>query len=526
MKDLKTLEPFDFLKILWKRKWYAVAVFILTIGASIVYSQLKPDLFRSSAMIQVEEPPIPSTYVRPPDASSTREKMEAIRQLIESRTFLERLIQEFQLYGYGTEDDFLMENAIRAITNNIIVQSTSRNTFTVSFIATDAQVAQSFTRRIVDMLIQSGRSTRKFRAMETDQFLDEQLRQVEQKLTSKEEEIKDFKSQHIVLLPPQASENARMFRQLKEQLEEVNTQIEKLYAQQKVLDAQAEEQTKRLDVLAQNNFMDPADLALPGTNAGNTALSDPRLMAKEAELEALLLRYTPSHPDVHRVSREVEDLKRQLAKSASEGAPVADSSDLTPLGMAANDPATEQIESGSSETDWMLDMATAEIKIQAEKLNNEVERLKKMEADIVSRLKVYEDRIRQAPIVDQQLGALERQRNILERQYGSLMSDKFQAQLTSNLETSSNTDSYKVIDEANLPEKPVFPDRKQMAIIGFGAAFILGIGAAFGRELFDSTLSTEEEASAVLKVPVLVSVYEIPSKHTRKRKIERLAKSA
>jgi len=112
--------------------------------------------------------------------------------------------------------------------------------------------------------------------------------------------------------------------------------------------------------------------------------------------------------------------------------------------------------------------------------------------------------------------ALSREHEALKQQYSSLQGKKFQAQMTPNLEANKNSDTYRVIDEANLPESPAFPNRVQIALMGLGAGVVLGIGAAFGRELLDNTLGSEDEVAAVLKLPVLVSISEIPKKQPRR----------
>jgi len=62
--------------------------------------------------------------------------------------------------------------------------------------------------------------------------------------------------------------------------------------------------------------------------------------------------------------------------------------------------------------------------------------------------------------------------------------------------------------------------------MGIGAGFVLGIAAAFGRELLDTTLGSESEAAAVLKLPVLVSIAEISARESRKIGRGKMAKSA
>ena len=68
----------------------------------------------------------------------------------------------------------------------------------------------------------------------------------------------------------------------------------------------------------------------------------------------------------------------------------------------------------------------------------------------------------------------------LSRQYSNLWNKKFQSAMTTDLETDANVDTYKIIDPPNLPERPAFPNRVQIILIGLGAGLIVGIGAAFG----------------------------------------------
>lgn len=513
MKDFKGLDLSDYFRILWRRRWYAIAAFILIIIGSLAYSMKKPDVFRSSSMILVETPPIPRDYVRPSDVSTASERIDAVRQQIQSRSFIERMIQEFQLFGYGTRDDFTMDAAVLAVRNNLAVQSTSRNTFLISYVATDAQLAQAVTRRIVDTLIQSSNSSRKSRAIETDQFLDEQLRQTELELQVQEERIREFKSANLDQLPKQVEANINALPQLEAKLEETEKELDNLRNHLKLQGVRLQERS-RLAYMTQGLLSPSPSSPRSGADSESAAQPDRRLQVKEAALEEMLSKYTANHPDVVRLYREVEELKKQLEQGSSGDESTFSSSAGSMAGLA---------DGAGSGADELLNVEAAEFKLQAELINNEILKKEEEKESILLQIRAYQARIRSTPLHEQQLAALERQRTLLERQYTGLMNDKFQSQLTTNLETNRNTDSYRIIDEANLPEKPVFPDRKQIAFMGLGAAFLFGIGAAFGRELLDSTLSSEEEAVKVLKLPVLVSVYEISRKHARNKEDARVA---
>jgi capsular polysaccharide biosynthesis protein len=45
---------------------------------------------------------------------------------------------------------------------------------------------------------------------------------------------------------------------------------------------------------------------------------------------------------------------------------------------------------------------------------------------------------------------------------------------------------------------------------------VLGIGAAFGRELLDTTLGSEDEVASILKLPTLAIISEISGKEPKR----------
>jgi succinoglycan biosynthesis transport protein ExoP len=130
-------------------------------------------------------------------------------------------------------------------------------------------------------------------------------------------------------------------------------------------------------------------------------------------------------------------------------------------------------------------------------------------------MKKTQAKINLSPALEQQLLVLSREHETFKNQYDGLRGKKFQAQMTATLETNENNNIYRVVDEANLPEKPAFPNRVQIILLGIAAGIGLGIGAAFGREFLDTTLSSEDEVAKVLNLPVLGTISEIPQKAPR-----------
>ena len=495
MKDLKSLTPLDYVMILWHRRWLALATFVIVTGATVIFAMQMRNIYRSEAKIAVEPAVIPQEYVRSSDRSTPEEQIAAILVQLQGRTFLESLIQDFGLFGY-TPGKLIPEDSVKALGKSIQVVSLSRSTCQISFSWPDNVQAQAILQRIVESLRQTSSTSRQKKAVAADEFLDTQLQDAETKLKDQEKKIEHFKSVHLGELPEQGNAILNVLNGLNSQLIAVENALQQAHDQQKLIELRAQSQS-RLGASAD-------DVPLPPTASKAQVSSgpavNPKLEAKEAELAALMARYTPSHPDVVRVSREVEELKK---KSAAELSPISEPDKVAK---------SETVDNPAPQNQGIADFELSAAKIEADSIKDEIAKRDKEKATIQGQIKAYQTKLNMAPALEQEMLSLSRDHEILKQQYSNLTGKKFQAQMTSDLESKGSSDTYRVIDEPSLPDRPAFPNRRQLAMIGFIAGCALGIGLAFGRELLDSTIGSEDEATAVLGLPVLVTISEIPRK--------------
>jgi polysaccharide chain length determinant protein (PEP-CTERM system associated) len=491
-----------------------LAVFAIVSAGAVIYAWLSPNVYRSTSRIRVEAAPIPQDYVRSSDRSSPEDQIAAIRGAVQSRSFLERMVQDFQLLGYGSDDDFSMESTIKALSTNIEITSTSKDTFNIAFYSIDPKLAQALTRRTVETLIQSGSISRKNRAIEADQFLEEQLRQTQQSLSAHEDKIKQFKLTHLGELPEQGEANMNALSRLDVQLAATENALQQLHERKKLLGVMAQEQKRMLQMTQ--------DMILPKQNSASAVIIEsspnPALAAKQAELAALTAKYTPQYPDVIRLTREVELLKQKLAKENEASAKAAELASVeAPKSQMPIAPKDAVSQVGMEDTG----------NIELETINNDIKRKERERDSILAQQKKYQARLNLAPALEQELMVLSREYETLNQQHANLQSKKFQSQMTASLETNKSGDTYKIIDEASLPEKPLFPNRIHILLMGLVAGFVLGIGAALGRELMDTSFSSGEEVASVLNLPTLAIITEIPKNKTEQSVNERqLPKSA
>jgi polysaccharide biosynthesis transport protein len=502
MKDLKNLGIVDYLSIVWRRRWYAIiAAVLVASGVSAIVWRL-PNLYKSETRVLVESPMVPEDYVRPITRTSPSDRINSISEQIGRRTFLERIVEQFQYGGYRTNPKFLMEDAVRQIRKQIAIEKTSDNTFTLSFTSSDPQISREVTQRLADELIRSSTASRMDKAIATDQFIDGQLREAAQALAAEEEKIKQFKSVHLGELPEQSDSNMNAVTGLNAQLTATENALQQTFQQQKALEYRKEE-LKRFNQLAKSIENGASDK--PDPDSRSIAALEANLAVKRNVLSTLQLKYTSSHPDVISLSREIKDLEQEMAKS------IADASGSQAAGQAAQNSAI-MADGKASQDARALEFDIASIK-------NQIEKREKDRAEILQQIKAYNSRLNRAPAVEQEMAALLREEEILKQQYFNLQNKKFSSQIATNADTDKKNEIYKIIDEPNLPVKPIFPNRIQYLLMGIGGGILLGMIAAFGRELLDTTIGSEKEAQSVLNLPVLATIFEIPKRESSARKL-------
>jgi len=116
---------------------------------------------------------------------------------------------------------------------------------------------------------------------------------------------------------------------------------------------------------------------------------------------------------------------------------------------------------------------------------------------------MIQGRLQMSPAVEQQFKDLNRNYEVALGFYQDLLKKSNTAGLGSRLHQSQQDEQFQVVDPANLPEKPAFPDWRLFSAGGFVVGFVLGIGLSALLEFQDKTLRTEREVEVFLKVPAL-----------------------
>jgi len=111
-----------------------------------------------------------------------------------------------------------------------------------------------------------------------------------------------------------------------------------------------------------------------------------------------------------------------------------------------------------------------------------------------------------SPAVEEQFKQLTRDYDTAQKGYDTLLAKKSDSEIQTAMEREQQGEQMRLLNPADLPDAPSFPNRLLFAAGGLGAGLALGLGLAFWLELRDTSVRTESDVVAVLDLPVLSQV--------------------
>src|SRR5215472_460743 len=141
-----------------------------------------------------------------PGTTRIEDRLQTITQQILSRTRLERIIQDFNLYP-ELRKTAIMEDVVERMRASIGVQVVKGDAFRVSFTTDDARTAMRVTERLASLFIEENLRDREVLAEGTNQFLEAQLEDARRRLVETEHKVEEYKKQYDGELPEQREAN-------------------------------------------------------------------------------------------------------------------------------------------------------------------------------------------------------------------------------------------------------------------------------------------------------------------------------
>ena len=479
------MENFDitkYLDMVSRRKWWFIIPFLLVILGGLTFALITPRIYEAKTLILVQPQKVPEDYVRAIISVGVEERLRTITQQVTSRTNLERIIQQYDLYS--DEEGMLLDDKVALLREMIKIELSQRrarrgeaNAFTISFRHKDPKKAAKVANALASNFIAENLKIREAQALGTSSFLSEELESVKKKLIAKEEELKEYRTKYMGGLPEQLRTNLSILERLQAQLDQYQEHLRdaenrRILIQQQIADA---EKTPQL-------------MSLP---SGTSAPGQPQsLESLKAELAILESKYTEKHPDVIRLRKTIAGLE-SAQKETDQG----------------------DVSAGSGSLSRQEANILHSLRRQLEEVKLEIAQIKEAIKETEAEIKIYEKRIEETPKREQELLTLNRDYENLRELYNSLLNRKLEAELAVSLEKKQKGEQFRVIDPAKEPSRPIKPDIRRILMVTFILAIGLGGGLVYLVEVLDTSFKSPDDVERELGIPVLLTM---PYRYTQK----------
>jgi len=212
----------------------------------------------------------------------------------------------------------------------------------------------------------------------------------------------------------------------------------------------------------------------------NPETLEQQLNELQGQLTILQARYTTEHPDVIKIKKSIEEVKKRIEEPGT------------------NPSGSENAQMPRSEPPQLQQLRA---KLRQDELN--IADLTKRQAQIQNQIGLLQARVQASPLVEQQLKEMTRSYQSALDFYNELLKKSNNSEMARDLQHQQEGEQFRVLDPPSLPDKPSFPKKTYFLGGGLGAGFALGVGILALIAFNDRSIYTERDVELCLQLPVL-----------------------
>jgi len=472
MNTPRELDIFRQLEPIFRRKDLVIAIFLVVSILGAYLAANLPNVFRSSTLILVTPQGLPQNYVASTVTQSIEQRMRAIAEQILSRTSLESIVREFNLFpAIGTKSD--NEGRITALRKSINLTINKNDTFSLSFESGDPEQAMRVLSRIADLFINESVKVREKQAAGTTVFINNEAERLRNELEEQEQQVNLYKSRYRDDLPEQLDANLRTLEQLRREMDSATFRLTALEERKSSLEKQL------------------AGVAVVSNSDGQTVTAQGfgTIDDRKNELVGLLRRYSEKHPDVVRLKQEIEQMSLEASTQLSNTKNSAISklrTSATPMGKV--------------------------LVSQIDDIFSEIGTLKEKNRILQNEIASYQSRVNNTPIRSVELAKITRNYEITLRKFQELLGKEFDSRLSENMEKTQKGEQFRIVDSPTRPVNPIWPNRPLIVLISLLAGLGGGCGVALLLDIVNPSFKKAEDFEGYSNIPVLAVLSSFPTR--------------
>lgn len=476
------------LRGVWQRRWIGLGVaWLIGLIGAIVLIKI-PDRYEASARIYVDTQsvlkPLLSGLAIQPDIE---QQITMLARTLINRPNMEKLMRssDMDLLASTQREK---ERLIDDLTKEIRLSGGGReNLYNIAYRDVNPERARRVVQNLVSMFVESGLGDKRRDAATARKFIDDQIALHEKKLEEAENRVKEFRLKNFGFTGGSGQDYISRLTAMTNELNAVRLELRSA--------EQARDALKK-ELSGENPVLLPE---IPAAGAGSPRASelDARIDSLQRQLDDLLRRYTEQHPDVvitQRLIKQLEEQRKQDLEAQRKAAEAGGSR------LAPNNPVFQQIK---------VSLAESEARVAA---------LRARAGEIASRVDALRGAAERVPKIEAEMAQMNRDYDILRRNYEQLVSRREAASLSGDVDEVSGLAEFRLIDPPRASPRPVFPDRISLVPMVLALSIGAGLFAAFAVAQVFPTVQETRTLRQIGNRPVLGTVSMLVSRPILRRR--------
>jgi succinoglycan biosynthesis transport protein ExoP len=500
MTDTGSHHLSDYLAILRRRKKQVITVAIAIFVCAAAAAFFLPPKYRSTATILIEQQEVPRDMLQSTVTGYANQRLQVIQTRVLNRDNLWSLAEKLDLYPNKRTPDAI-DAIVARMRGDIEIEPTSAHVtdphsgrsmtatiaFAISYDAETPENAQKVTEALTKLFLTENQKIRTQQAVQTSGFLSDEERKLSEHISDLEAKLAAYKERNTGRLPEQMNLNMSLMERTQRELEDTKRRITTL-------------EQRRLELQSQLANVEPYTGTSPAA----------RLKELQTQYLSAAAIYSPDHPDVVRLRRELKSLEKELGvideRSVVESEYKKARIDLADAEKryGASHPDVERLRKKVASLEQKLrrpasssglgfklkpdNPAYISLETQLDTVELSLKAARDQYTQGEQQLKEYETRLVQTPRVEQEGLGLQREYDSAVKKYRELRQNLMSAELAVQLEKEQKGERYSVLTPAQLPVGPYFPNRRAFLLLGIVLGLGSGVGYASLAEYMDRTV--------------------------------------
>ncbi|HJW28047.1 MAG TPA: XrtA system polysaccharide chain length determinant, partial [Saprospiraceae bacterium] len=314
------------------------------------------------------------------------------------------------------------------------------------------------------------------------QFLEQQIKEYEERLTEAENRVREFKRQHLDVLPQQQQDYFARLQVLQSESEDIKLQI--------------------LEIESQRNALQQQLAAVP---AGQRAIStegsplltptESRLLKLQEQLDNMLLNYTEAHPDVIAIKQSISELDKKREAELKE--------------LLSNNPTNSTA---------IANPEYQQLRLRLGELVRNLAALRTRQEEYNRRIQQLQQQRETLPVVETELQRLDRDYNLNKERYNNLVARREAIKISGDIQQTDEDVKFEIVEIPRVLMWKAWRQRIMLLTVVLIAGLGGGLMLAFALSQIRSAIYSRHTLSEATGFPVIGTIPEVLTSSIYKRK--------